>query len=671
MKTGDIISFLNGIWKNQCNKGEYVFIATRDPKNPRSWKDHPLQFGPNLRSQLRDVLRQYSSDKYDLYWCPLPFSGPKRDKELVKRSNYLWQDLDYANPKDFPNLKPTIYWESSPDRFHGLWQLDQVYDISQVENLNRDLAYHVGADKGGWDLTQVLRIPGTRNHKYKEKPEVEFRLQDGKPYQLKNLRKSIPEIKRVEIDSIGKLQEGDPKSILKEWSPKLSKKILSMLLIETAPVGERSDKIWFIENKLYEAGMTPEEIFTLIKNSAWNKYRGRHDEDERLQSEMEKIISQTVDKAQNPDKSRLSDIDLSEIGQSLLIESYQDVMGKMNSYPGWLVEGFWARRSHGIVAGEPKSFKSTYVVDLMLAVASGEPFLGKYPVLEPGPVIYVQNENADWIIKDKIQKVIANRNLAGSYRRKGNRKIEIKFPKDLPFHFINQQGYQLDDPTHQAILEELVKQIKPVLVVFDPLYLMFSGDVNSAKDLNPVLQWMLHLKNTYKTGVIAIHHYNKGGSGNWRGGQRMLGSTTLHGWIESAWYLQRNEPEEDDEAEISKQSNKPSKVILDREFRNGGQFPKLELSLLMGEVGNPVYKVDTEVYKEEGKKGNERRKKTPDELANEILEIVNQSSFDIVSWDKIKDITGVGDKMIQSAVDIMLTANPHLQRVKLGIKKDQ
>src|SRR5690606_41428795 len=64
----------------------------------------------------------------------------------------------------------------------------------------------------------------------------------------------------------------------------------------------------------------------------------------------------------------------------------------------------WARRSHGIVAGEPKSFKSTYVMDLAISVASGEPFLGKYPVIESGPVIYVQNENADWILKDRIDR---------------------------------------------------------------------------------------------------------------------------------------------------------------------------------------------------------------------------------------------------------------------------
>src|SRR5690606_4156884 len=318
--------------------------------------------------------------------------------------------------------------------------------------------------------------------------------------------------------------------ILAKGGDELPRTVIQMLMQDYAPVGERSDTIWYLENKLYEIGLTPEEIFTLIKNSAWNKYKGRHDENERLQRELEKIIAD----AGNPEKmeqmKRYDGVDLEGDGVTLRVDSYREVMGNISSLPGWLVEGFWMRRSHGIVAGEPKSFKSTYVMDLALSVASGKPFLGEHKVLEPGPVIYIQNENADWIIKDKHEKMIVSRGLTGKVKVQGPRKLKIQFPQDLPLYFINQQGFQLNNTEHQEILENFIKEIQPVLIIFDPLYLMFEGDVNSAKELNPVLNWMLHIKNFYKTGVIAIHHYNKGGSsGTWRGGQRMLGSTTLHG----------------------------------------------------------------------------------------------------------------------------------------------
>ena len=45
------------------------------------------------------------------------------------------------------------------------------------------------------------------------------------------------------------------------------------------------------------------------------------------------------------------------------------------------------------------------------------------------------------------------------------------------------------------------------------------------------------LKTDYKTSVLLVHHYNKGSAGEERGGQKMLGSVVLHGWVASAWYI--------------------------------------------------------------------------------------------------------------------------------------
>src|SRR5690606_37493538 len=504
------INFLLNTWGKQCRTGDYVFLCSRDPNNPRSWKDHPIRYDSTIKKRIQKLLKQFPADHYDLYFCPLPFSEPKRKKELVKRTKLLWQDLDYANPQYFDKeLMPTTYWESSPGRFHGLWELEKTYrksGLPDIETLNHDLAYHVGADRGGWDFTQVLRIPGTRNHKYEEKTLITYKRKDGDPVPYKKLRSIVKRYEKKELQSVEPLQEGDVDQILAKWGAKLPRTILQMLMQDYAPVGERSDTIWYLENKLYEIGLTPEEIFTLIKNSAWNKYKGRHDENERLQRELEKIIAD----AGNPEKmeqmKRYDGVDLEGDGVTLRVDSYRGVMGDISSLPGWLVEGCWARRSHGSVAGEPKSFKSTYVMDLAISVASGEPFLGKYPVIESGPVIYVQNENADWILNDRMQKMIVHRKLDGRMSRTGEKTFEIQFPKDLPLYFINQQGYLLNHPLHQKMMEQLIEEVKPILVIFDPLYLMFDGDVNSAKDLNPVLNWMLKIKNDYRTGVIAIHH---------------------------------------------------------------------------------------------------------------------------------------------------------------------
>jgi RecA-family ATPase len=145
-----------------------------------------------------------------------------------------------------------------------------------------------------------------------------------------------------------------------------------------------------------------------------------------------------------------------------------------------------------------------------------------------------------------------------------------------------QQGLMLDDAADKEALESLIDQIRPAAIKLDPLYLMFNGDINSAKDLSGVLQWCLYIKQTYNCAVILVHHYAKGKDGV-RGGQKMLGSTTLHGWIESAWYLQVQDPEE-----------QKAVITLEREFRGAGLYGKIDVDIKMGPFGDPHVRDDSQ-----------------------------------------------------------------------------
>lgn len=687
------LDFLFKVWKSHAKPGDYVFMASKQLSTGK-WRDHPILWDTDqVSNKIADIMFNHPPKEYCLYFCPLTFSGKLRQRDTVKNTKFLWQDLDYANPKFIDEaLKPSISWESSPGRFQGLWELDKVYEGMEVETLNRDLAYHLGADKGGWDLTQVLRIPGTHNNKYKEKPEVKLvtfnRKIIRKPTDMSAMiKKQTP----VYDDNTAGMKDLSSDSLIKKHHKKIPRKALTMLLAKHATVGKRSDIIWYLQNELNNAGLNPHEIYSLIKNSVWNKYAGRHDEEERLTSEIKKVIEGSFekgDKVQPKDNKRRldnrnsirnkrntrthSDVLSPEIKEveededeeeskfGLRLESYHDLMGNISTQPGWLVEGFWARRSHGIVAGEPKSFKSTFVMDLAMSVASGKPFLGQFPIMESGPVIYIQNENADWIMKDKIEKLIFNRDLSGQVKSMTERILKITFPPDVPIHFINQQGFLMNDPLHQQVVEKLCEEIKPVLIVFDPLYLMFDGDVNSAKELNPALTWLLHIKNEYKTGVMVIHHYNKGGTSS-RGGQRMLGSTTLHGWIESAWYLAHPESKDGtvSDGEVAKVSGEPVSMILDREFRGAGHFPKIELALTMGETGDTLYKIEIQKHVGRGHPSE------VDEVAIE-MDIVNllEMKRRPITQRQLSDDTGVSRRVIKKILDSLA------EQGKVNITKD-
>ena len=66
--------------------------------------------------------------------------------------------------------------------------------MHDAEELNRRLLATVGADCFGWDLSQLLRPPGTRNRKYEEAPTVRFlELDEGTSYHPRELELSLPE----------------------------------------------------------------------------------------------------------------------------------------------------------------------------------------------------------------------------------------------------------------------------------------------------------------------------------------------------------------------------------------------------------------------------------------------------------------------------------------------
>lgn len=73
--------------------------------------------------------------------------------------------------------------ESSPGHFHAYYRLTEAIPPERAEALNKRLAHMIGADASGWDLSQLLRVPGTMNHKRNEPAPAYTRpLQAAGPY---------------------------------------------------------------------------------------------------------------------------------------------------------------------------------------------------------------------------------------------------------------------------------------------------------------------------------------------------------------------------------------------------------------------------------------------------------------------------------------------------------
>jgi hypothetical protein len=580
-----IPKILRVVWGKQNG---YVCLSTRkvDAQGHINFKDHLFKW-PEERDNIPDLINTYKED-HDIYWAPMVFSQRRRKSEFSTDCPYLWADLDPRSPHSCLT-EPSIAWESSPGRYQAIWLLDQAINPVDHDELNKRMTYAEKADKSGWDLTQVLRLPDTTNHKYVEKPTVKLMWLKKTYYEPNELAETLPATDLnplIEINDLD-IEFNDLKEMVWPYRHILGDKLWTLLFTPDSQVkeGDRSDRLWELESRLIESGVPVVEVIKIAKASPWNKYRGRPDEDKRILLEVLKVESNV----------KTSPIVIPGTNDKMGWVNYSKFLGQRMVGPGWLIENIWANNSHGMIAGEPKTYKSIISTEIAVSVASGYPMWDRFKVMRTGAVLLIQEENAPWVVQDRLIKVAHSKDLLrGSVKQVENKsgKLFITFPKELPIKILNNWGFDLTTTEHRLMLERMIAKIKPALLILDPLYLMLGRlDDNSAQDLRETLNWMLKLKTEYGLSIIILHHWNKGGASG-RGGQRMLGSTTFHAWVESAMYTSIRDVE-------------TNYVTIEREFRSFMKPDVLTMGVKMSEPGEePDYQVVLNKTKELVKKGD-------------------------------------------------------------------
>lgn len=550
------VAILKAVWGN---KNGYVFVPARKNKK---WEEGRAFEYPKEWDKILARIKALSEDKWDIYWCPLLFKEPKRLKEhALETSSLLWADLDFVDPTSLGALKPSIAWRSSNERYQALWFLDTETDIDLVEQSNKTLTYHIGADKGGWDIGQVLRIPGSNNYKYDPVQSGELLWAEGRKFNLERLNQVI-----TPMTSTASLSDNSNnlEALLTGWALPPRTKALLFTPPEDIETGERSDRLWEIETSLLEIGMPILTVVDVIASCPWNKFKGRKGEHEQIHNE--------VLKADKYVKTKVHEISFDPqpiTDQTSWAVPFEVFTSKKIDKPEWLVEGIWQYGTYGMIAGEPKTYKSIQATDLALSVASGRAFLNYFPVRTTGTVLYVQEENNEQTVQDRVFKIASSKGLLTAT------PFGWQLPNDLPLFFSNNCGVDLTSAKSRELLENTIQELKPILLILDPLYMMLgSVDENNATEVSDVLKWLTSLRNKYGVSILVCHHYNKGGT-SVRGGQRVRGSSAFHAWVESAIYV--------------KATPELYTVKLEREFRAFPTMPEITLKVGLGNPGDLTY----------------------------------------------------------------------------------
>lgn len=455
------------LWREQ--PGKFFCISTKSASG--KWQDH--FFARKRLGEVEEFIE--SNNDKDIYFCPHGFSKPHRRKEFALPPSMLWSDLDEADPRTI-KIKPTVAIESSPGRFVGLWMIDE----QMTEELNQRLSYAIGADKSGWDLTQVLRVPGTRNYKYTSTPKVRLMWGDGPEYTVKELDSRMPRTKRVSSSS--GTGDNEAADLFRKYQKKFPMWLRRELLNGKPKAGKRSEMFWKIESTLIELGLEEEEVFVLMKASPWNKFEGRASEDEQIRREIRKSIEEHLR------GSRKVVGEPEEVDQMF---RSMDTIERENIV--WVIYPYLARGEVTIVEGDPGQGKSYMAQMWCAAICDGRtsPSPRKYTQV-PGKIVYFDIENDP--------------------ARVTKPRLLMNGTKNMQNFIQCAEPFSIADDDFMEKIEAWFEKTRPLVAVFDTMNTYLGGaDAFKAHEVQQVFVKFKELAVRYNCAVIVIRHLTKSG----------------------------------------------------------------------------------------------------------------------------------------------------------------
>ena len=516
-KTQNFDKFLEVLGKNFASK-DIVYVGVNKENYNKKHEQEDMKFArtftqaPVPFSALKNYIAQ-NCRQADVYICFNPVKGARK-KANAGDSYIIAIDIDGVKVPD-DELAPSYYWETSPDKYQGIWVVDNLLTPTEQEELARKLVLKYGFDSASADIVHFYRPPGTFNHKYKGDPiRVSNMYGEGTVFRKRDLMKALS---KVSVTVSGDISSEAIKDIRYSLDD-LQDKYDLLPLWNNRKILDRSTYAYNIEKRMIEKGANKSEIKFILLNlpREYQKF-----DISNVDAEVHRVFAKNEPLPPDP-KEQVSMKRQPDIGGKKKIGkasvSYTKVadIKEIDLSDKWLIEDVWANNSAGVIIAPPKSFKSTLTTNLSVAVASGEPFDGKR--VKQGGVFIVQAENDLGQERAKIEAI------HGSV--------------DLPIYY-SDEHITLD---RIIKLKQVIKDLDIKLLIIDPLYLLFGvGDINKHQDVTQRLENLTELKKQTGVSIMLVHHTRKLERGTRVSSSDAYGSAFIEGWYESMITLQRNE----------------------------------------------------------------------------------------------------------------------------------
>lgn len=171
-----------------------------------------------------------------------------------------------------------------------------------------------------------------------------------------------------------------------------------------------------------------------------------------------------------------------------------------------------------ILVGPYKSWKSMTAMDLAFKLSTGKSWLGFETTLST--VLVVQLEIPKAAYQKRVNKYVFGNKLN---------------PSNL--YFMTTRNLKLDKGWGIALLEQWITEVKPQVIIIDPVFKVVSGRLSDEYDVRQFEDRLDELIEKHKVAIVLIHHEGKDmivdGERYDRGADASFGSVFFGAWVDS------------------------------------------------------------------------------------------------------------------------------------------
>lgn len=490
-----VAQFVDSLYENL--DGYVYFTVKRDT----DWSTQFFSW-PNDRPEILQTIEAVSKTDTNMYLSPVTYHAPtKADRDNVRATNYVWTEYDGNTPQVFELTPvPSIRVQSSHEgHTHCYWRLSEpLQGPDSIEEVTRGICFSTEADHSAWDATQLLRVPGTKNLKYEDRPEVKI-------LDFNNM--SFP------VGLFEPLYSKVPKNPVGfDWSGESVRPVLEILAESTGvprqltnllnqshnglsgPAGtfDRSNALYTLAMVAAEVGIADVDIYSLLVDRcvAWNKFVKSHSP-----AGMNKQLGNIITKARMKYPYR-DGIESLDPDNELKVFGFEDLMEQDISVD-WVIEGMLPEGGSLILASAPNVGKTQLTLQVMIHVALGKDFL-HYKISTPRKVLFLSLEMSLVELRSFLNDMV--KDLSVEERMVLQKNLLI-----LP----HGEAIAMNSVHGQAIVDAMIAKHGPEGVFVDSLGSSIAGNINSMENVQSYNNFVDSMRKKHNIFWWMIHHTRK------------------------------------------------------------------------------------------------------------------------------------------------------------------